>query len=174
MRVSHSIRLSLALLLGGVVLLFAAPAATAQDYPGGPTLTVDRPSVVCGDTVVITGKDFLPNTEVTLTVGGEVIGTVMTDGQGNFSFRWTVPCSLSGSVTVTATDDVNTLSVSITVSAPGPSPTAAPSPTPSGTGTLPRTGSDNDGLVRAGLLLVAVGGLLVLATRKRDRAAADA
>lgn len=171
MRVSPSIRLVLAVLATTLVLLTAAPAQ-AQDYPGGPTLTVDRPSVVCGDTVVITGKDFLPNSEVTLTVGGQVIGTVMTDDQGNFSFPWTVPCSLSGSVTVTAEDGVNTLSVSITVGAPGPAPTAAP--TPGTSGTLPRTGSDSDLLVRGGLLLVAVGGLLVLATRKRDRAAADA
>lgn len=173
MRVSPSIRSVLAVLATTLVLFAAAPAQ-AQDYPGGPTLTVDRPSVVCGDTVVITGKDFLPDTEVTLTVGGQVIGTVMTDGEGNFSFPWTVPCSLSGSVTITASDGVNTLSVSITVGAPGPSPTTAPGPTPSGTGTLPRTGSDSDLLVRGGLLLVAVGGLLVLATRKRDRATADA
>jgi len=171
MRVSRFGRLVLAVLASTLIVLTVAPAE-AQDYPGGPTLTVDRPSVVCGETVVITGKDFLPNTEVTLTVGGEVIGTTTTDSQGNFSFRWTVPCALSGSVTVTATDRVNTLSVSLTVSAPGPAPTAAPTPTPSGT--LPRTGSDSDLLLRAGLLLVTAGGLLVLATRKRNRAAADA
>ena len=160
-------------LAASVLLVVAAAPAQAQDYPAGPTLTVDRPSVSCGQAVVISGKDFLPDTEVTLTVGGEVIGTAMTDSQGSFSFTWTVPCTLSGSVTVTATDQQNTLSVALTVGAAGgPSPTTAPRPASSGT--LPRTGSDSDVLVRAGLLLVAAGGLLVLSTRKRSREATEA
>jgi LPXTG-motif cell wall-anchored protein len=157
MRHTRSIRLVFAVLAAGLALFLAAPAAHAQ-YEGGSTLTVNIPNPTCGQTVIVTGSGFLPDTEVTLTIGGSVIGTATTDAEGDFSFPYTVPANCSsGTVVISASDGVTVLTVSLAVGAPTPAPST----------TLPRTGSDNSNLIRAGAVLLAVGGLLVLATRKR-------
>lgn len=164
MRASRTLRLLLAACAAGLALLVVAPAAQAQPgYEGGTTFTVSNPSPGCGSSVTLTGTGFAPNASVTLTEQGRgTIGTVTTDANGNFSFVWTVPQPCTpGTVVITASDGTTVMSVSITIGETG----GAPSPV-----TLPRTGSDNGNLIRAGVLLVAAGGLLVLATRKRAAA----
>ncbi|MEJ5255106.1 MAG: carboxypeptidase-like regulatory domain-containing protein [Acidimicrobiales bacterium] len=164
-RASRTVRLLLAVCAAGLALLVVAPAAQAQPgYEGGTTLTVSDPSPGCGSSVTLTGTGFKPNAEVTLTEqGGGVVGTATTDASGSFSFVWVIPqpCT-AGTVVITASDGTTVMGVSITIGA-GSGGTSAPA-------TLPRTGSDSANLLRAGVLLIAAGGLLVLATRKRAAA----
>ncbi len=172
MRANRSLRIAAALLIALLALGLPAAAATAQTYPSTPTLTVDQPVVPPCTTIVLTGTGFLPDTLVTITVDGTVIGTVMTDDQGNYTFTYTVSCSaVDGAVlTFTANDGTNILSVSVTIEAAAVTTTTA--------GSLPKTGASDTTmlLVRVSVVLVAVGGILVLAAgrRRRDHADLDA
>ena len=183
MRANRSLRTAAALLIAALALALALPAgaAFAQTYPNTPTLTVDQPVVPPCTTVVLTGTGFLPNAVVTISVDGKVIGTVTTDDQGNYSFPYTVSCSeVDGAVlTFTGDDGTNILSVSVTIEAAVVTTTAGGSPTTSGSsttsGVLPRTGASDTTmlLIRISVVLVAVGGILVLATSRRKRSDAS-
>jgi LPXTG-motif cell wall-anchored protein len=149
------------------VLVAGAVGAGAVEYPSDATLTVNDPTPACGQTVQVVGTGFLPDTTVTITIAGEVVGTTMSDADGNFTFPYTLPdpC-ISGEQLIRATDGTNTLLVSITVS----STTQTTATTPAA-GDLPVTGSSDTSLhlAQAGVLLVAAGGILLMATRKRRR-----
>jgi len=166
MRANRSVRVALATLVALMALVVPATAATAQSYPSTPTLTVDQTVVPPCTTVTLTGTGFLPDTVVTITVGGTVVGTVTTDDQGNYTFTYTVSCSeVDGAVlTFTASDGTNVLSVAVTIEAAAVTSTTA-------AGTLPRTGASDTTmlLIRVSIVLVAVGGILVLATSRRKR-----
>jgi LPXTG-motif cell wall-anchored protein len=170
MRNSRSIRMSVAMLGCLVALLVAAPAASAQGYPGGPTLVVSDVNPVCGEAITISGTDFLPDATVTVSFNQAVVGTTVSDSAGNWSFPYAIACTAVGRATISATDGVNVLGISLTVRADGETRQV-----PAAVGTLPRTGSDNTNLIRIGVVLLAVGGMAVLATRKRaaDKAAID-
>jgi len=170
MRANRSLRVLSSLLIALLALALPATVASAQTYPSTPTLTVDQPVVPPCTTIILTGTGFLPNTLVTITVDGKVIGTVMTDDTGSYTFPYTISCSeVDGAVlTFTGNDGTNILSVSVTIKATVTT-TAAP-------GTLPRTGASDTTtfLLRLSILLVAVGGLIVVATRRRNRDHVDA
>ena len=172
MRASRSVRVATALLIALLAVALPASVAGAQSYPDTPTLTVDHPVVPPCTTVVLTGTGYLPDTLVTITVDGKVVGTVMTDDNGNYTFSYTVSCSeVDGAVlTFTGDDGTNILSVSVTIEA-----NAVTTTTASSAGTLPRTGASTTTmlLVRVSVLLVTLGGILVLATRRRRRDHAD-
>jgi LPXTG-motif cell wall-anchored protein len=162
MRAGRTAALIVSLLMVFGVLVSGAGAASALTYPSHATLTVNDPNPKCGQTVDVVGTGYLPNTLVTVSVGGSVVGTVMTDDQGSFTFPYTlpVPC-VDGEQIIRATDGTTDLTVTVTVSS-----TTETTVTP---GNLPRTGSSGTTmhLVQIGILLVAGGGILLLATRKR-------
>jgi LPXTG-motif cell wall-anchored protein len=143
-----------------LALLVPSTAAFAQ-YNVPPTLTVSQTAIAPCGTATLVGTNFLPNHEVTITANGIVIGTVTTDAAGSFSFPYTIPCdAVSGNIEFRATDGVNTLSVNVMV-------TGTTVPTP---GALPKTGagSTTQTLIRIGVLLIAAGGMVVIATRRRS------
>jgi len=164
MRANRSLRAAAALLIAILALALPAGVAFAQSYPSTPTLTVDQPVVPPCTKIVLTGTGFLPNTVVTITVDGTVVGTVTTDDQGSYTFPYTVSCSeVDGAVlTFTGNDGTNILSVSVRIEAAAATPTTA-------AGNLPKTGASDTTmlLVRVSVVLVAVGGILVLATSRR-------
>ncbi len=166
MRANRSLRVAAAVLLVMLALALPATAAMAQSYPDTPTLTVDQPVVPPCTTIVLTGTGFLPNALVTITVDGKVVGTVTTDADGNYTFPYTISCSeVDGAVlTFTGNDGTNILSVSVTIEAAAVTTTTA-------SGTLPKTGASNATmmLIRVSVVLVALGGILVLATSRRKR-----
>jgi hypothetical protein len=159
--------LFVALILGLGLLLAGPGTAGAVDYPSDATLTVNDPTPSCGQTVDVVGTGFLPDTLVTITIGGQVVGTVTSDANGNFTFPYTLPdACVDGEQTIRATDGTNTLLVSITVSS-----TTRATATTTASGNLPVTGSSGTTLhlVQVGVLSVAIGGILLVATRKRRR-----
>jgi LPXTG-motif cell wall-anchored protein len=162
--------------------LLAGGTASAQSYPNVATLTADKPTVDPCDTVILTGTGYLPNSQVTITVNGTFAGTTMTDAQGNFTFPYPVPCNAAaGQLLFTASDGTTTLSTTVSVSAKATSQGGNSSNGSGSTGaatssgsSLPTTGSNTDTYVRIAVLLIALGGLVLLATRRRDRHSVDA
>jgi len=167
MRANRTAALIVSLLVVFGALVTGAAAVSALTYPTDATLTVNDPTPSCGQTVQVVGTGFLPNTEVTVSIGGKTVGTAMTDADGNFTFPYTLPTPCdAGEQIIRATDGTNTLLVSISVSS---TTETTATPTTVATGSLPVTGSSGTTmhLVQAGILMVAGGGILLLATRKR-------
>jgi len=177
------------------VVGIAAPAA-AQEYPPSPVIVVDEPLIPEGGTVTITGSGYLPNAFVCLCIlngpagfaqiaglaaaglgaqsqeeqaiatcqalGGTIIGTTTSDANGNWSFAWDTTVFPPGDYEIAATDGTNTLVVDVQVTPP-----VAPTvPGPVGPA-LPQTGGVAQGPLRIGAVLLAIGGLVLLAVRNR-------
>ena len=154
-----------ALALIALLVPSTAAFAQAQTTPTNPavaTLTVNKTTTEPCKQIVIQGRDFLPNHEVIITANGVVIGTVMSNASGNFTFPYKVPCSaVAGTIEFKASDGTNVLTVDVEVL----SATATQDPT----GTLPQTGSNTtETLIRIGVLLIAAGGMVIIATRRRS------
>lgn len=169
MRRVLSALLTLGLLLTGV--LFATAARSAPTDPGGPCY----PPGTChaqifsstttpfqGDTIKVSGKFYLPNEDVRLTIGGIFVGTAHTDGDGAFDPPVVVPDLLGDQVLegVGASGfdfDRDSLILNIR--------------------TRSGAGSDNGGLASTGVKIAAIsllgaalligGGFLVMAGRRR-------
>ena len=98
-------------------------------------------------------------------LGGTVIGTTASDANGNWSFQWDTTVLPPGDYELAATDGTNTLAVNVQITPPvGPTPTTVPGPVVPG---LPQTGGVAEGPLRVGAVLLAIGGLVLLAVRSR-------
>ncbi|HEV7723146.1 MAG TPA: hypothetical protein VGO60_17780 [Iamia sp.] len=106
MRHHHRNRSVLAGLVIAVALLLGvgAPAAgqatTSDPYgstipptepPGDPTCTVDATQIEVGGTVTGSIAGVAAGSEITLTLGGGEVATVVADGNGEGTFSFTVP-----------------------------------------------------------------------------------
>ena len=148
---------ALALVLAG---LFAfAGTASAQEYSGA-TLETPPTAEVLGE-VTTRCVGFPPDTDVTFTLNGTTLGTVMTDGAGDCSFTFEMPAEC-GTYTLVATGGGVSRSSTITVPCPAPAPVAA--------GALPYTGGDSAPIAQLGIALLAVGALVTFVVRKRATA----
>ena len=165
----------------------AAPVAAQQYPPAVTSLALSDTCAPAGATVTATARTFTPGTMVNLAVAGAPVGSAAADASGIATLTVTVP-QADGDVELVATGDAPggplTLTAHLTVdaedcasSAPTPSPAPAPAAPSvdssgddsSGGGNLPRTGSDTGDLVRIGLALAAVGGLLLAVTHRWRR-----
>ncbi|MGZ4704377.1 MAG: LPXTG cell wall anchor domain-containing protein [Acidimicrobiales bacterium] len=168
MQRSRTLRLLVAMAFSVVSLVALAPVAHADDsYTGTCSIVVAPSTVQAGHSVNIVAKGFNAGAEVTFTVDQTlVIGTAIANAGGVAHIQWDVPADFAdGQHVITASGDGCTdpvqVSAEITV-------VSAAEQTKDTTGTLPRTGGDYTNLLRLGILLVAAGGLVVLATRKRS------
>lgn len=169
----------------GLLLLGPSAMAAAPTYPAqAPTLTLSATSILSGDTVTIAGSGFLPGSAATVTwtgsgalgaagrVPGMAAGTLQmgtrglaADATGTIStgVRLTSPGDHTITLAGTAADGSPvSLSATVTVNA-----AAAGDP-------LPHTGAPLLTYTAVGLALVLLGGLVVLAVRKRRRDTASA
>jgi LPXTG-motif cell wall-anchored protein len=168
---------SVALCLG---LLFGAFGLTAYAYgPTTPSLTLTV-SIGSGnvDTVSVNLSGFQPGEIVNVQVFStpQELGTITANSAGAVSQTFTLPAGLpAGLHTVVATGETSGLTASAQFTLA--SPTAAPSSTSSTTAeaaaaaapssSLPTTGIDAALGVALGAGAIAVGGLLVMAARRR-------
>ena len=138
-----------------------ATAASAQYVPGQPGIIVDPSTVTVGGQVTVEGSGCPVGATVTIKIGDVVVGTVTAGDDGSFILsNITLPPSIGpGQYTVHALCGDLDLTAVLSVS--------ALAPTSVQTAPLPVTGTDSGAWVKVGLCLVAVGGLLVLATRRR-------
>ena len=157
------------LVLGALVvttmatLAVGATTASAQYVPGTPGIIVNPGSTTVGGKVTVQGSGCPGGSTVTIKIGTVTVGTVVANGEGDFILKDIVlpPSITPGQYTVHALCGDLDLTAVLSVSALAPSTTVAT------VGTLPKTGTDSGMWVKVGLSLVAVGGLLVLATRRR-------
>lgn len=163
-----------AILVGAAIALTAAPAAAQQYPPETKTIAASDTTPCPGGATTITGEGFEPSSTVTLTLDDTIeLGTPTADDEGKISLDVTIPeTTATGQHTVKATgagiDAAITASLNV-VSCDAVPPTTAPA----GGGDLPRTGSDSTmTMVRVGLALAAVGGVLLAVAAKRRRRAA--
>ena len=164
------------LVLGTLVMVVAtpgtasaAPCEVGGEYAGSATIIVEPPGTISpGQAITIIGEGWPPNCEVDIIINGTLVGTVTTSSDGTFSFGYTIGANVCGDVSIGAAAGAFSRGV-MKMSVCDTTPATV---TPAATGDLPRTGSDSGWMVGAGIGLVAVGGLLLLATRKRQHAPA--
>jgi len=164
-----------------VVFGLATLPASAQYNP--MFITVSPTAVEsCGTdtgTITVNAGYFEPGSTVTVTLQSDpvVLGTVAASGTGTINATFNLPVGVTaGAHTVIAsgprldTGVVDSVSAAITVTIPSAciSPSTLTPTTQSGGGSLPVTGSDNGVFVAVGAGLLVAGGLLVMASRKRN------
>ena len=157
----------------------AIPASAQYD----PMYITVNPTAVtsCGtDTgqVTVAAGFFTPGSNVTVTLQSDpvVLGTVVADATGNIGATYNLPVGVeAGSHTIVVTGPrlgtnvSESVSAAITVTIPaGCVSNVTVTPTTTSSGGLPVTGSDNGIFIAVGAGLLVAGGLLVMATRKRN------
>jgi len=146
-----------------------ATSAGAQYVPGQPGIIVDPSCSPLGGQITVEGSGVTPNSTVTIQINGVTLGTATSNPDGDFlTGKLTLPPSItSGQYTLHALSGSLDLTAVLSV-ASGPCAVAANNVTATTVAsTLPVTGTNSGEWVKAGLSLVAIGGLLVLATRRR-------
>jgi LPXTG-motif cell wall-anchored protein len=156
----------------GALLVLVALPATAQGYRGALPNELTRSGDTCapGGDLTLTVPGAAPGTDVTFTFDGPppvVLGVVTADANGTAVLDAVWPDSATpGFHDVTAQgtdDDGDPLPLELVSSVQcGVAGAAA--------GTLPRTGSDSLPWVRIGVVLVALGGVILLTSRRRSSA----
>lgn len=157
------------LLLSGLVFALGTASAagaqvgttvTTEDYGPPPGITVDSSTVAQGGNVTVRGISCNVGNTVTITFNGVAVGTAVVGADGSWSHTFAVPAGTPpGTYSVTETGCITgggSLSTSVQVLGSGVVTT-----------TLPYTGSNIDLPLRAGLVLFAVGGVLVFAASRR-------
>lgn len=154
------------LILGAMALALFVPAAHAQYIPGQPGASVSDSTVSSGDTVTVTVTCDVPaGTDVTVFVDGTAAGSGQTDADGTV----TVDVTITGAPGSTHQITNSCNSAVLTVTVVGATSTTAPSPS---AGALPRTGTDSSlPLAKIAIVLIAAGGLLIVAARDRSKKA---
>jgi LPXTG-motif cell wall-anchored protein len=114
-----------------------------------------------------------PAPNATLAQAGSLalfMGGTVTDGDGNFRFDWGTSGWPEGEYTLVATDGVNVATVEFLVSQKAyDAINGGGGGGGAGSGSLPQTGGVNQLPLRIGALLLAAGGVAVLASRRRRR-----
>jgi hypothetical protein len=112
-RIVTALLLSLSTLL--LVGAFGATSASAAPYTGGATLGISDACVSDGASQTLTGSGFVADSTVSLSIGGDSLGSATADSSGAFSTDVTFP-ALSGDQTVTASGSGESATVNVSYS----------------------------------------------------------
>lgn len=189
------------LVVAGLLLVAPAAASAQQDPPQSPCVQggpenpppttngypprsecaaprATRTQAAAGQPVTVTGQCPSSNAAVTfrLDPGGHDIGSTVTNAEGRFSHTFTVPASVPvGDFQIVITcagvqgaGATRTLPLAVVAAAGAQRAGAAPAPG----GTLPRTGTEPLPLAIGGGVLIGLGVMAVIATRRRRQATA--
>jgi LPXTG-motif cell wall-anchored protein len=158
-----------------VLLAPMAEASTSVSYPGGCAITLSQVTATAADQLTVSASGYPVGAVVTFTlhsqpyVLGHAVAVANGNGTGTATLSFHLPANITtGMHTITATGTPAgqcdpSVSTNLMVSA-NTATTAAPS---TGGGTLPRTGTNSALLFQVALILIALGGLVTLAARKR-------
>ena len=142
----------------------ATPPANGRpaNYPAGRCqFGLSTAAAARGETVTASGEGFVPGETVVLSIAGVRAGSAAVGADGTFSGQLTVPKAAPlGRTTVLATGQSQELSASFEV-------LGAPA---TGSGTLPRTGNELLPAAAGGVLLIGLGTVAVVTTRRRRSA----
>jgi hypothetical protein len=67
-----------------VAVCLVAPAALAQNYPPGSTISVSDSTVPSGSQTTVCGDGWMPGSEVTISIDGTDLGTAHVGPDGTF------------------------------------------------------------------------------------------
>jgi LPXTG-motif cell wall-anchored protein len=176
---SARMSIRIAVIVAATCLVFLAPAISTLEsagaasppvsYQGGCTLVLSAVSATQGGQLSVTAKGFPAGALVTFTLHSDpvVLGSATADGNGDATLTFTLPADTTpGMHTITAVGvppgqcDPEVSSELMVLAQNVTNTTAA-------TGSLPRTGTNSFELLQIALVLIAIGGLITLATRKR-------
>lgn len=138
----------------------APPAPPAP--PAAPTLTASTGTVAPGGSVTVTGTGFMPGESVAITLHSTpiVLGSAVADAGGRVVATVTIPADIEvGDHRIELTGQSSGVTVSV--------PVEVLASSVADTTTLPATGRHTGAEALGGLALVAVGALLVRASRRR-------
>jgi len=142
------------IILGAMALMVFAPAAHAQYNPGDPGASVSDSTVSSGDTVTVTADGCEVGSTVTFFLDGNSLGSGVADADGTAAADVVITGSPG---TYTISNSCNDLTIEVTIAGAATA------------GALPRTGSDSSlPLAQVAIVLIAAGGLLIIAARKRS------
>ncbi len=176
-----SITMVVGLLAATTLVAIAPSASAASPYPGnGCAVTISEVHVLPGSQLTVTATGYPAGAQVTFVLqrpgngtpppnsasAPVTLGTVTADASGTATLVFTMPNVHPGLWVIVANgvpqgDCDPDVSTNVMVDA------ATVTSTSTGAGTLPRTGTNSAELVQLALVLIAVGGLITLATRKR-------
>jgi uncharacterized surface anchored protein len=163
----------IAVLAVAAVGFMAVPAAAQQYPPETKTIAASDTTPCPGGPTTITGEGFDAGSTVTVTLDGTTpLGTPTAGDDGTVSLEVTIPTTTAtGQHTIEATG--TGISAAITATLNVVSCEEAPTTTVvTPGGSLPSTGSNSTmTLVRFGLALAAIGGVLLAVAAKRRRRA---
>jgi hypothetical protein len=142
-----------------------ALATPAFAYANTPQIATNTSTTPPGGQLLVTGENFVPNELITLVLHSTpvTLGTTTSTATGTFSTEVTIPADTTpGAHTIVATGASGDFATTdITVAATTPIPVTA---TSSG---LAFTGADIAALSGVGAVALALGGMLILAGRRR-------
>ena len=153
------------------VLALSVGTASAQ-YNVPATVTASTSTPTAGGSITLTAKGFGPETTVQFSVEStpQALGSAVANSSGVATLTTTLPANLSaGAHTIRAvgTDPSGAplnVTTTITVAAAGATTTTTAAASPTG---LAATGSSSAGLVRIGVVIAVLGGLLLLAGKRQ-------
>lgn len=133
---------------------------------------ITPPTVEVGGQITISGRGCAANQPIEFRIDGQRIGSGVTGPDGSFTVTIELPDTLGpASYIVTGTCGLITMSNVLVVEAGGDAGGGGGGGgAGGGGGTLPPTGADQPvRLVRLGIVLVTIGGLVLAGSRRRDR-----
>ncbi len=148
----------------GLVIAAASLGMPASAYPTGtaPKIALSTDTIPAGDSLTVTGQNFTPNSSADLSLHSSPVslGSVTTDGNGEFSAVVTIPSDTTvGAHTIEAVDtptgDVAVAPLTVTAGGGGTPPP------------LGGTGVAVIGIGALGVVLLVGGGLMLMAGRRR-------
>lgn len=151
------------------LFLFASPAKAQDNYEETPTLTCTPATVEAGTQVTCTITGCNTGSVADFEFNGVPVGSATAASPASITFpvpEGTPP----GQAVVSATCPGVATALSTQLNVITATGTAAPSTSTTTPSTLTATGANSLGLAQISLALIAVGGLLVLASRKRRAA----
>ncbi|MGP0030470.1 MAG: IPT/TIG domain-containing protein [Acidimicrobiales bacterium] len=162
---------------GGLLAIgvLVGTSLAAGAYVTAPTLSANPNScpAATGCTTTVTGSGWADGETVTLYFSDPVeVGTVQTSATGTFSTSVKIPPTPAGSFTISAVgssgDSASTPFTLTATTAATVTPTTAAAAAP-----LAFTGADISIMVGVAAMAIAVGGILVLSSRRRVRSQDD-
>ena len=161
-------------MLSVAVGLFVFPdTATAQYNPIECSFSYTPPSVAAGDSITITGQGFPSGALVTFMLNGSILAqaNASTDGTGFVTVDATIPANLPAGTYDISTSDCPNNSVAVqAINVSAGSSANSSGNAGSSSGSLTSTGRDPVPMIKIALMLLAGGGLVLLASRRRQHA----
>jgi len=162
----------LAALCGLTAVLALSVGTASAQYNVPATVTASTSTPTAGGSITVTAKGFVGTVQFSVESTPQALGSAVANSSGVATLTTTLPANLSAgahtirAVGVDPSGAPLNVTTSITVVAAAGATTTTTTAAASPTG-LAATGSSSAGLVRIGVVIAVLGGLLLLAGKRR-------